>query len=89
MYSDVFTHLMILSAWYYTHVIFPRFFDHTLRESSVLQGTYFMVVESMPGKYRKVYLNFTTVFGWTQNVSTATKKFVGRKFVAQKYFGHV
>jgi len=32
------------------------FINCTLRESSILQGTYFMLVESMPGKHRKGFV---------------------------------
>jgi len=29
----------------------------TLRKSSILQGTYFILVESMPSKYRKAFVS--------------------------------
>ena len=35
-------------------ISFMCFINCTLKESRVLQGTYVILVESMPGKYRKV-----------------------------------
>jgi len=33
------------------------FICFTMRESSILQGTYFMLVESMPGNHRKAFVS--------------------------------
>jgi len=38
------------------------FINCTLKESSMLQGTYFTLVESMLGKHRNAFA-LTTVFG--------------------------
>jgi len=45
---------------------FTCFINYTLQKSSMLQGTYFILVKFMLGKYRKaVFFILSTVFGWT------------------------
>jgi len=39
-----------------------RFISFSLRYSSMLQGTYFILVESMPDKYRKAFVFILTTF---------------------------
>jgi len=46
------THFKVLAK---EDVSFMCFINCTLRESSKLQGTYLVSVESMPGKYKSFY----------------------------------
>jgi len=42
-----------------------HFINCTLRESSILQRTYLILVESMPGKYRKGFIFNFNYSVWT------------------------
>jgi len=56
--DELLTHLKV---WEKEGISFTCFINCTLRESSILQGTYFILVESIPGKYRKAFV-LTTMF---------------------------